>query len=108
MLYGHGCFQEISIGILIVRSLLTIINLNKSEMHDLLRDMGREIAREMSPDQENTAEFSFPRMYIRMVRINCIYLIWSCAQKQFSTSSVSFLEILTKCFGTDHLPHHYM
>lgn len=32
------------------------------EMHDLLRDMGREIAREMSPDQENAAEFSFPRM----------------------------------------------
>jgi hypothetical protein len=62
MLYGHGCFQEISIGILIVRSLLTIINLNKLEMHDLLRDTGREIAREMSPDQENTAEFSFPRM----------------------------------------------
>lgn len=62
MLYGHGCFQEISSGILIVRPLLTNINLNKLEMHDLLRDMGREIAREMSPDQENAAEFSFPRM----------------------------------------------
>ncbi|KDP34368.1 hypothetical protein JCGZ_11251 [Jatropha curcas] len=45
-----GFFPEIGISVLIQRSLLTIDYENRLIMHDLLRDMGREIIREMSPN----------------------------------------------------------
>ncbi|XP_027334981.1 TMV resistance protein N-like [Abrus precatorius] len=50
ILNGWGCFPEIGISVLVERSLVTIDNKNKLGMHDLLRDMGREIIREKSPD----------------------------------------------------------
>ncbi|KAK9273227.1 hypothetical protein L1049_018034 [Liquidambar formosana] len=46
-----GFFAEIGISVLICRSLLTINKYNELTMHDLLRDMGREIVREESPKQ---------------------------------------------------------
>ncbi|XP_035541451.1 disease resistance protein RUN1-like [Juglans regia] len=46
----HGCdlFPDIGISILIQRSLVTIDRKHKLRMHDLIRDMGREIVRERS------------------------------------------------------------
>ncbi|OMO88500.1 Disease resistance protein [Corchorus olitorius] len=52
ILNGCGFFSVIGISVLVERSLLTIGQYdNKIQMHDLLRDMGREIVREMSPNQ---------------------------------------------------------
>ncbi|XP_058755513.1 disease resistance protein RUN1-like [Vicia villosa] len=44
-----GLSAEIGINILVERSLVTVDNKNMIGMHDLLRDMGREIIREESP-----------------------------------------------------------
>lgn len=45
---GHGFIPGMSIGILINTSLLTIDYYRKLRMHDLVRDVGREIVREES------------------------------------------------------------
>ena len=51
ILNGCGLHAEIGIKVLIERSLVRVNkDNNKLEMHDLLRDMGREIIREKSPD----------------------------------------------------------
>ncbi|CAJ2665830.1 unnamed protein product [Trifolium pratense] len=50
ILNGCGLFAEIGISILVERSLVTVDDMNKLRMHDLLRDMGREIIREKSPE----------------------------------------------------------
>lgn len=50
ILDGCGLFPEIGMSVLISRSLMTIDSQNKLAMHHLLRDMGREIVREMSPN----------------------------------------------------------
>ncbi|PNY11224.1 disease resistance protein (TIR-NBS-LRR class) [Trifolium pratense] len=42
---------EIGINVLVERSLVTVDDKNKLGMHDLLRDMGREIIREKSPKE---------------------------------------------------------
>ncbi|KAL4622191.1 hypothetical protein ACB092_06G279900 [Castanea dentata] len=49
----NGCdfFPEIGISVLIQRCLLTVDERNKLMMHDLLRDMGREIVRENCPKE---------------------------------------------------------
>jgi hypothetical protein len=52
ILNGCGLFAEIGISVLVERSLVTVNNKNKLEMHDLLRDMGREIVCEKSPKEE--------------------------------------------------------
>jgi hypothetical protein len=49
ILDGCGFFPDIGISILIQRSLLMVNEINELRMHDLIRDMGREIVREMSP-----------------------------------------------------------
>jgi hypothetical protein len=49
VLDGCGFFPDIGISILIQRSLLMVNEINELRMHDLIRDMGREIVREMSP-----------------------------------------------------------
>ena len=51
ILNGCGLFAEIGISVLVERSLVTIDDKNKLGMHDLLRDMGREIIREKSPNE---------------------------------------------------------
>jgi hypothetical protein len=51
ILDGCRLFGEIGISILVERSLVTIDDKNRLGMHDLLRDMGREIIREKSPDE---------------------------------------------------------
>ena len=51
ILDGCGFFAEIGIKVLIQRCLLTIGARNKLMMHDLLRDMGREIVRENYPKE---------------------------------------------------------
>ncbi|XP_019054002.1 PREDICTED: TMV resistance protein N-like [Nelumbo nucifera] len=43
--------SEFGIGILVRRSLMTVNEKNEVRMHDLLRDMGREIVREESPKE---------------------------------------------------------
>ena len=49
ILNGCGLFAEIGINVLVERSLVVVNDKNKLGMHDLLRDMGREIIREKSP-----------------------------------------------------------
>ncbi|XP_058729208.1 putative disease resistance protein At4g11170 [Vicia villosa] len=49
ILNGCGYFADIGIKVLIERSLVTVDNRNKLQMHDLLRDMGRQIIYEESP-----------------------------------------------------------
>ncbi|XP_028751294.1 TMV resistance protein N-like [Neltuma alba] len=49
ILDGSGLFPHIGISVLVERSLVTVDEKNKLGMHDLLRDMGREIIREQSP-----------------------------------------------------------
>jgi hypothetical protein len=51
ILNSCGFFAEIGINVLVERSLVTVDNKNKLGMHDLLRDMGREIIREKSPKE---------------------------------------------------------
>nr|WIL59989.1 nodulation protein [Melilotus officinalis] len=51
ILNGCGLFAEIGISVLVERSLVTVDDKNKLGMHDLLRDMGREIIREKSPKE---------------------------------------------------------
>jgi len=54
ILNGCGFFADIGIKVLVERSLVTVDNRNKLRMHDLLRDMGRQIIYEESPfDPEN-------------------------------------------------------
>ena len=49
ILNGCGFFADIGIKVLVERSLVTVDNRNKLQMHDLLRDMGRHIIYEESP-----------------------------------------------------------
>ncbi|CAI8586600.1 unnamed protein product [Vicia faba] len=51
VLNACGLFAEIGISILVERSLVTVDDKNQLGMHDLLRDMGREIVREKSPEE---------------------------------------------------------
>ena len=51
ILDGCGFFAVIGIDVLIQRCLLTVGERNKIMMHDLLRDMGREIVRENHPKE---------------------------------------------------------
>ncbi|CAL5417674.1 unnamed protein product [Camellia sinensis] len=51
ILNGCGFFAEIGISVLISRCLLRISVNNKLMMHDLVRDMGREIIRERHPKE---------------------------------------------------------
>jgi hypothetical protein len=54
ILNGCGFFADTGMRVLEQRSLLTVDNRNKLRMHDLLRDMGRQIVYEESPfDPEN-------------------------------------------------------
>ncbi|XP_024641851.1 disease resistance protein RUN1 isoform X2 [Medicago truncatula] len=50
ILNGCGLYAEIGISILVERSLVTVDDKNRLRMHDLLRDMGREVVREKSPE----------------------------------------------------------
>ncbi|XP_017410147.1 TMV resistance protein N isoform X3 [Vigna angularis] len=49
ILNGCGLFAENGIRVLVERSLVTVDDRNQLGMHDLLRDMGREIIRSKSP-----------------------------------------------------------
>ncbi|CAJ1949236.1 unnamed protein product [Sphenostylis stenocarpa] len=49
ILNGCGLFPENGIRVLVERSLVTVDDKNKLGMHDLLRDMGREVIRSKSP-----------------------------------------------------------
>ncbi|PNX57043.1 disease resistance protein (TIR-NBS-LRR class), partial [Trifolium pratense] len=49
ILNGSEFFAEVGIKVLVERSLVTVDNKNKLQMHDLLRDMGRQIIYEESP-----------------------------------------------------------
>ncbi|XP_027907247.1 TMV resistance protein N-like isoform X2 [Vigna unguiculata] len=49
ILNGCGLFAENGIRVLVERSLVTVDDKNRIGMHDLLRDMGREIIRSKSP-----------------------------------------------------------
>ncbi|XP_024169380.1 disease resistance protein RUN1-like isoform X1 [Rosa chinensis] len=50
ILKGCGFSPEIEISVLLQRCLVTVSEKNKLMMHDLLRDMGREVVREESPN----------------------------------------------------------
>jgi hypothetical protein len=49
ILNGCGFFPDIGIKVLIERTLVTVDHRNKLRMHELLRDMGRQIVYEESP-----------------------------------------------------------
>ncbi|KEH29017.1 disease resistance protein RPV1 isoform X2 [Medicago truncatula] len=49
ILNGCGFFADIGIKVLVERALVTVDNRNKLRMHDLLRDMGRQIIYEEAP-----------------------------------------------------------
>ncbi|KEH29032.1 disease resistance protein (TIR-NBS-LRR class) [Medicago truncatula] len=49
ILNGCGFFADIGIKVLVERALVTVDNNNKLRMHDLLRDMGRQIIYEEAP-----------------------------------------------------------
>ncbi|KAM5569700.1 hypothetical protein ABKV19_016951 [Rosa sericea] len=51
ILEGCGLFAEIEFSVLLQRCLVTVNEKNKLMMHDLLRDMGREVVREESPNR---------------------------------------------------------
>ncbi|CAJ2635019.1 unnamed protein product [Trifolium pratense] len=51
ILNGCGLHADIGLTVLIERSLIKVEKNNKLGMHDLLRDMGREIVRESSPEE---------------------------------------------------------
>ncbi|MCH86258.1 NBS-containing resistance-like protein [Trifolium medium] len=51
ILNGCGLHADIGLTVLIERSLIKVENNNKLRMHSLLRDMGREIVRESSPEE---------------------------------------------------------
>ncbi|XP_059461841.1 disease resistance protein RUN1-like [Corylus avellana] len=51
ILDGCGFFAKIGISVLIQRCLLKVGETNEFTMHDLLRDMGREIVREQHPNE---------------------------------------------------------
>jgi len=51
ILDGCGFFAEIGISVLIQRCLLKVNGTNKFTMHNLLRDMGREIISEKDPNE---------------------------------------------------------
>ncbi|PNY14991.1 disease resistance protein (TIR-NBS-LRR class) [Trifolium pratense] len=60
----NGCelYAEIGINVLVERSLVTVDDMNRLGMHDLLRDMGREIIREKSPkDPEERSRLWFSK-----------------------------------------------
>ncbi|RHN50227.1 putative winged helix-turn-helix DNA-binding domain-containing protein [Medicago truncatula] len=60
ILNGCGLFADIGISVLVERSLVTVDDKNTLGMHDLLRDMGREIIREKSPkDPEERSRLWF-------------------------------------------------
>ncbi|CAL0310069.1 unnamed protein product [Lupinus luteus] len=60
ILDGCGLHAEIGIRVLLERSLIKLEKNNKLGMHDLLRDMGREIIRESSPEEpENQSRLWF-------------------------------------------------
>ncbi|XP_021826140.1 TMV resistance protein N-like [Prunus avium] len=61
ILKGCGFAQPIGISVLIERCLVTVSEKNKLMMHDLLRDMGREIVREKSPGRPE----KFSRLWTR-------------------------------------------
>jgi len=73
--------SEIAIKILIERSFITIDSKNKINMHNLLRDMGREIIREMSPDRPGNRsriclhDDALDVLYNKKVRTVCICLV---------------------------------
>jgi len=51
ILNGSELFAEIGVSVLVERSLVTVDDRNRLAMHDLVRDMGREIIRENSPKE---------------------------------------------------------
>jgi len=81
VLDGCGFFPDIGISILIQRSLLIVNEINELRMHDLIRDMGREIVREMSPEDPGKRtrlwfhEDVFDVLNKHLVRGRCINII---------------------------------
>lgn len=89
ILYGLGFFSEIDINFLVDSSLLTINNSNQLEMHGLLRDMGREVVCELSPNHPGKhGRIWLPKdvqgvLNNQTVRIKSVCLVRSCTQTIF-------------------------
>jgi hypothetical protein len=88
ILNGCGLFAEIGISVLVERSLVTVDDKNKLEMHDLLRDMGREIIREKSPKKlEKRSRLWFHEdVHDVFVRTKCRNLLYFFFYSRFKTS----------------------
>jgi hypothetical protein len=92
-----GHFPEIGISVLIQQSLVTVDRRNKIGMHDLLRDMGREIVRKKSkeggkePSRLWRYEDVLHELSKDIVRSSCMVL---------------FFTFLVLCFASVHCIRH--
>ncbi|MCH79878.1 TMV resistance protein N-like [Trifolium medium] len=92
----NGCelHAEIGINVLLERSLVTVDDRNRLGMHDLLRDMGREIIREESPKEPEERS----RLWFSKDALNVL-------SEQTGTKVVEALALMlpranAKCFST--------
>jgi len=82
ILNGSELFAEIGVSVLVERSLVTVDDSNRLGMHDLLRDMGREIIREKSPKEpEKRSRLWFNKDVVdvlseQSVRTHAYYSFW--------------------------------
>nr|AHG29004.1 NBS-LRR protein [Cicer arietinum] len=92
----NGCelYAEIGINILVERSLVTVDGKNKLGMHDLLRDMGREIIREKSPkDPEERSRLWFSKDVLNV-------LLEETGTKVIEGLTLKWSKTNVKCFST--------
>jgi len=99
ILDGRGFYPEIDINILRERSLLTVNSENKLQMHNLLRDMGREIIRQMDPNPGKRSRLWLHEDVMEVlgkcsVRTNCS----SFRQQLTKSFHRSFPVIINYCF----------
>jgi len=97
ILQDCGHFSEIGISILVKQSLVTVDRKNKIGMHDLLRDMGREIVRKVSKDagKEPSRLWRYEDVHELSkdtVRFSCMLL---------------FFTLLVLCFAYVHCIRHH-
>ncbi|KAK7257388.1 hypothetical protein RIF29_31334 [Crotalaria pallida] len=123
ILDGCGLYAEIGITVLIERSLIKVEKNNKLGMHDLLRDMGREIVRERSPEEpekrshlwfhddvldvltEHTATKTIEGLTLKLPRSSSVRISTKAFEKMKRLRLLQFDQVqLDGDYG--HLPNH--
>jgi hypothetical protein len=91
-----GHFPEIGISVLVQQSLMTVDRKNKIGMHDLLRDMGREIIRKKYKEGGKEA--------IRFWRYEDVHEL---SKDPVRSSSIVLCLQCLLCFASLHCIRHY-